>query len=393
MSVLNTIKNLELKHKKIREEIYKKNVELLEQRRRTEQLLYGVSEAIFAVNPNYQITLFNHTAENFTGKSAGNVTGKKVDDIIKLEYEGGIPIHAKDYCFQGNPEKGNLEGVVLKTPYKDFYVNVKTNTIALSDGVKECLVTVIDLTKERALEKTKDEFISITSHELRTPITIIKSYLWMLDQGKAGKLAEKQKYYLSKAISGTERMLNLINDTLNISRIEQGKIIIKVEEIDLKEFTEEMFDEFKIKTDESKLWLKFEPAEDLYNIYADKAKLREIFTNFIGNSIKFTHKGGITIKIRNLNDDFVKVSIVDTGRGFSKEDSLKLFKKFGRLDNSYSTIAEAGGTGLGLYIAKSLTEKMGGMVGAESEGPDKGSTFWFTLPSANPNAKICSLVH
>jgi PAS domain S-box-containing protein len=385
--------NEELIQKKINEEIYKKNVELLEERRRTEQLLYGVSEAVFAVNTDYRITFFNHAAEKFTLKKAYDVIGKKVDQIIKFQTEKGMPIHSKDYCFQGNPEKSNLESVILITDNGNSYANVKTNTIVQKDGIKECLVTVVDITKEKELEKAKDEFISITSHELRTPITIIKSYLWMLDQGKGGELTDKQKEYLSKAINGAERMLNLINDTLNIARIEQGKITLKLEEINLPEIIKEMEEEFRIKTDEKGLDLKVEFDGDLQNVYADKSKLREVLLNLVANSIKFTQAGSIMIKIERRNEKFTKISVIDTGKGIAPEDTPKLFKKFSRLDNNYVTIAEAGGTGLGLYIVKSLVEKMGGEVGAFSEGTDKGSLFWFTLPSANPNAKICSLVH
>ena len=114
-------------------------------------------------------------------------------------------------------------------------------------------------------------------------------------------------------------------------------------------------------------------------MYGNRGKLRQVFTNNIGNSTKFTKIGGITVRVEITNDSMLKVSIMDTGRGIAPEDVEKLFHKFGRLDNSYQTVAESGGTGLGLYIVKSLVEKMGGTVGIYSEGLDKGSTFWFTL--------------
>jgi len=380
-----------LQPEKIAEEVYKKNVELLEERRRTEQLIYWVSELIFAVDDNYKITLFNHTAEKLLKKSADEVMGADANDIVKLQTEKGQFINIKDFTFQGDPKKGFLDSVLLITPDQKYYVNVKTSVIQLQD-TKECLVTLVDITKETQLDKTKDDFISITSHELRTPITIIKSYLWMLDQGKGGDLNEKQKMYLSKAIRGAERTLNLVNDTLNLARIEQGKIVFRIEQVNLKQFFDEVMEEFKIKTDEKNLYLKLDMSNDTPEIYADRSKLREIIINFLGNSIKFTQEGGLTIKTEIFEKNFVKVSVIDTGKGISRENIPSLFSKFGRLDNSYQTIAESGGTGLGLFITKNLVEKMGGQVGAWSEGVGKGSVFWFTSPAVDPDASICTLV-
>lgn len=380
-----------LQPEKIAEEVYKKNVELLEERRRTEQLIYWVSELIFAVDDNYKITLFNHTAEKLLKKSADEVMGADANDIVKLQTEKGQFINIKDFTFQGDPKKGFLDSVLLITPDQKYYVNVKTSVIQLQD-TKECLVTLVDITKETQLDKTKDDFISITSHELRTPITIIKSYLWMLDQGKGGDLNEKQKMYLSKAIRGAERTLNLVNDTLNLARIEQGKIVFRIEQVNLKQFFDEVMEEFKIKTDEKNLYLKLDMSNDTPETYADRSKLREIIINFLGNSIKFTQEGGLTIKTEIFEKNFVKVSVIDTGKGISRENIPSLFSKFGRLDNSYQTIAESGGTGLGLFITKNLVEKMGGQVGAWSEGVGKGSVFWFTSPAVDPDASICTLV-
>lgn len=376
----------------ITEQIYKKNVELLEERRRSEQLLSSVSEIVFAVDINLNITLFNETAEKYFNLHEDAVLSKNADEIIKLKTDKGVTIRAEEYCFQGNPSKAFMSGVILETFQRDIYVNVKTSVVVRDESQSECVVTMVDITKEKQMDKMKDEFISITSHELRTPITIIKSYLWMLSSGRGGTLTDKQKEYLNKAVSGSERMLALINDTLNVARIEQGRITLKVEEIKLSDFLVEFGDDFKIKTEEKGLYLKPDVAPDLWPIYADREKLREVFVNFLGNSAKFTDSGGITIKAYNADSGFVKIEITDTGKGIKQEDLGRLFNKFGRLDTNFSTIAEVGGTGLGLYITKSLVEKMGGKVGVASEGLGKGSTFWFLIPAEDPNSKICTLI-
>lgn len=140
----------------------------------------------------------------------------------------------------------------------------------------------------------------------------------------------------------------------------------------------EMETEFKLKTDEKHISLTIEVGSDVGIVYADPNKLREVITNLVGNSVKFTFSGGINIRCELLPNKFVKTSVIDTGKGVRAEDIDKLFHKFGRLDNSYTTIAEAGGTGLGLFIVKSMVEAMGGETGVSSAGMGKGSTFGFT---------------
>ena len=168
---------------------------------------------------------------------------------------------------------------------------------------------MIDITKEKELEKTKDDFISITSHELRTPMTIIKSYLWMLASEKGGSINDKQKDYIKKAANGTERMLNLINDMLNISKLEHGKMEMKIEKINVREFVGESLSDFNIKTKEKNLNFDVIVKDDVNEAYADQVKLREVLTNLVGNSLKFTDTGRITVLVEKLNDNFVKVSV------------------------------------------------------------------------------------
>ncbi|RJR26322.1 sensor histidine kinase [candidate division WWE3 bacterium] len=229
------------------------------------------------------------------------------------------------------------------------------------------------------LDKLKDDFLSVASHELRTPMTIIKSYLWMLNSGKAGELLPKQKEYLYKAVSSTERMIALINDMLNVSRMEQGRVVFDIKRLDIVDLLKETLSDFKLKAEEKGIYLEICCEDKQIFAYTDSGKLTEIITNLVGNSLKFTRSGGIKVQIEE-DENNVKVSVIDTGAGISEEDQKRLFHKFGRLDNSYQTVAESGGTGLGLYIVKLYVEGMKGTVRAYSEGINMGSTFTFTLP-------------
>ena len=193
-------------------------------------------------------------------------------------------------------------------------------------------------------------------------------------------LNPQQQEYIQKAFIGSERMLNLINDSLNISRIEQEKETFHPEEINLSEYLIDMQEDFAIKAGEKNLEFSLELPDTVQTVYADKNKIREVINNLFSNALKFTRIGFIKIRVRDLGIDFVEVSIIDSGKGIAPEDLGKLFQKFGRLDNSYQTVAESGGTGLGLYIVKKIIENMRGGIGVYSAGLGKGSTFWFTLP-------------
>ena len=258
-----------------------------------------------------------------------------------------------------------------------LYKNLKDAKDELSEAYENLL----------ALNKMKDEFLTVASHELRTPMTIVKSYLWMLEQQKAGKLKKKQIEYLEKAMKGTQRMIDLINDMLNISKFEQGKVFFNIQQVNICKLIEEIISSFEIKLSTKNIYLKLD--DSCKDVFADvdKEKMRDVITNLIDNAIKFTENGGVDINVETETDKVI-ISIKDTGAGISKQDLPKLFHKFGRIDNSYTIASDTGGTGLGLYIAKLYVEGMGGKIWATSDGVGKGSTFWIHLPKSKIQARI-----
>lgn len=364
----------------VAKELYKRNLALYKERKRTEELLYRVSEAIFATDEQCKVTLFNHTLEKALQKKREDVIGKNISDVLIITDENSRKIDITKFCTRERGKNFNIPSVaILKTPKKNMFVHIKVSIIESEEGATEFLITMSDVTEEKELEKVKDEFISITSHELRTPMSIIKSYLWMLQSEKGGNLNDKQKSYVKKAVVGTERMIALINDMLSVSRIEEGRIEFKKEKILIKNYLIELIEELEVKTREKNLYLNTEIDENIQYIFANSQKLSEILINLVGNAVKFTQTGGITIKVENLPDAH-KISVIDTGQGIQKTDLKMLFHKFQRLDSSYKNVAESGGTGLGLYIVKLYVERMGGTVGAISDGKNTGSTFWISLP-------------
>ena len=252
-------------------------------------------------------------------------------------------------------------------------------------------------TRLKELDKLKDDFVSVASHELRTPMTAIKSYIWMalnkygaipirsaIDTKSAKskyKLPEDLQKYMSRAYISVERLINLVNDMLNISRIESGRITLRLTQTDIVQLAHEVKDEVLTKAAEKNITINIK-TNLVHRVLADRDKIHEVYLNLIGNSLKFTPSGGtITISFSE-KESFVYTSITDTGTGIDKKDLPRLFSKFGRLDDSYVATAESGGTGLGLFITKSLIDIHKGTISAQSQGTGQGSTFTFSLPIA-----------
>ncbi len=233
------------------------------------------------------------------------------------------------------------------------------------------------------LDKLKDDFVSIASHELRTPMTAIRSYAWMALNRADVELSEKMKKYLQRTLVSTERLINLVNDMLNVSRIESGRLEIAPQVLDLQNLMGEVLVEIDAKTKEKNLNITVSGTQ-IPKVFADPNKVHQVLLNLLGNALKFTKENG-TIKVDYLNDGyFLEIAIKDDGVGISKDDLNRLFKKFSRLENSYIAASSTGGTGLGLFICKSLVELMKGKIWVKSDGENKGTTFVFTLPIATP---------
>ncbi|HUV46510.1 MAG TPA: ATP-binding protein [Candidatus Bathyarchaeia archaeon] len=228
----------------------------------------------------------------------------------------------------------------------------------------------------RQVSALKDEFVSLTSHELRTPLTAIGGSLSTVLEGYAGKVSEKTREFLEGAFSENTRLLRLVNNLLNISRIEAGRLKFNIAPLNLNEVVIAALETIKTQAEEKKLKLIFEPRENLI-VQADEGKLREIIINLCGNAIKFTEVGQVAVTAWRHGEVAI-VAVEDTGPGILPQDQQKLFRKFEQVDGIKAS-KKKGGTGLGLYICKNLIEAMGGEIWLKSED-NKGSTFYFTLP-------------
>lgn len=249
------------------------------------------------------------------------------------------------------------------------------------------LYSTVQAANERlqSLDRLKDEFVSLASHELRTPMTAIKSYLYLLLERRSeiGPLTPKQETYLQNTYTSTERLIKLVNDMLNVSRIEAGRLIISPHPTNILQLSQEVLTEVLPTAQQQQLSLVLQPPlAPLPLVNADPDKIKQVLFNLIGNSLKFTPPGGTITLSFAKKGDVIEIHVSDTGKGIKPEDLPKLFHKFGMIEGNYlrSTIGQ--GTGLGLYISKSIVELHGGMMWVASKGENQGTTFTFSLKVA-----------
>ncbi len=305
---------------------------------------------------------------------------KKHPDFVKYGFRSylGVPLFIQDELFG-----------VLCTFSKTTHTYLKNDYILLQllskrlefEFIKERFENElrIAMMEAEAANKAKSEFLANMSHELRTPLNVIIGFSGLLLESKIGSFTDKQKRYIDNIASAGEHLLALINDILDLSKIEAGKMELNPEEFDLELLIKEGIALFKEKSIRHNIIVEYVTEID-GDIFADEQKIRQVLLNLLSNAFKFTpDSGSITVKARKVHDegDFVEISVEDTGIGISDNDQKKLFHAFQQLDSSVSKKQQ--GTGLGLSLCKKIIELHGGRIWVESE-KGKGSIFKFVIP-------------
>lgn len=349
------------------------------ERDRTLAIIRNFADGLLMIESGV-ITLFNPKAEEFFGISEEEVVNTKLPALSKK--------HPLFKALFDLVKAKNVRGIFREELVANDNLVLEVSLVCVGQG-KSCVAQIVilhDITREKSVERLKTEFVSIAAHQLRTPLSAVKWILRMFLDGDMGEISETQAQFLQKTYDSNERMINLVNDLLNVTRIEEGKFLQKMQRCDiadlLKEAVKPLEDTAKKKNLSFSLVL---PDKKAPRLDVDKEKIILAVQNLLENAVNYTKTGGITLagEYSAAQKEFL-IKIQDTGIGIPKEQRARVFSRFFRSSSALKTETE--GTGLGLFIAKNIIEAHGGKIWFESE-ENEGSTFFFTLPIVDLNVK------
>lgn len=374
-------------NQEIEKEVTEQTKEIKEEQSRLFKFLESIPEGVYVLDAKGKPFYANLSAKRILGKGIIDAQPSELSEI----YHAYVAGTNKLYPWEQNPIAQALLGKTttvrdceVKNGDKRIPLEISGAPIIDSDGtIIYALATFKDITNEKMQERSKDEFFSIASHELRTPLTAIRGNTSLIKQYYQDKLGTDKDLneMIDDIHSSSIRLIQIVNDFLNVSRLEQGKMEFKLTNFDILELIKKSMLEVEGIVKEKGLTINLDSAVQAAHVYADRDRLNEVILNLLGNAIKYSEKGAIGIKVTQEND-FVKVMVSDTGRGIPPEQQALLFKKFQQAGESLLTRDTTKGTGLGLYISKLMIDEMGGRIQLESSVENQGSVFSFLVPVA-----------
>lgn len=335
-------------------------------------------DAILATTLDGRIMTWNPGAERLYGYARSEVVGKHVSLLH-------VRAHRDAELFQriGKGARVNrLEVVNLTKDGRRIDVSLTVSPILDPAGRIISASTIArDITERKVLDRMKDDFVGTVSHELRTPLTAIKGFIELVADGDAGPVSDTQREFLQVAARNSDKLGVLINDLIDMNLIESQRLEVRLNPLDLAPVLSDVAATFRTMAQTKGLTFR-ETVADLPSVMGDSGRLVQVFSNLVSNAIKYTPRGEVGIEAKS-NGSGVEVTIYDSGIGLSREEHAQLFTRFFR--GRSSVVAEAGGTGLGLVIAKAIVERHNGVIDVESR-PGEGSRFRVTLPAISANS-------
>jgi len=357
----------------LEEKVKERTKEVEAEKNKTRAMLTSLTDGLIVFDRAERITLVNPEAEKILRLREEQVINKKISQLA------GVSNLKKLYRILGREIKwtGRKHELVLEKPLKRFF-QFSVTPVVVGKETFGSMIILHDITRQREIDRLKTEFVSIAAHQLRTPLSAIKWTLRMLLDGDVGKLSQEQLSFLEKGYQSNERMITLINDLLNVARIEEGRFVYNPAPQSIEKIIKNVIEGVSGTAKKKKLKLIFEkPKKFLPKVKVDREKINLVIQNLLDNAISFSKPGGqVTISVESDKMD-LKIMIRDNGIGIPKSQQERIFGKFFRADNAIELETE--GTGLGLFICKNIVEAHGGEIWFESK-EDKGTTFWFSLP-------------
>ena len=339
----------------------------------------SAGEGIFGLDLQGRTTFVNPAAARTTGWEVQELIGQPQHTIAHHSKPDGSPYPREEcpiHAVFNDGEVHRMTGEVFwRKDGTNFPVEYMSTPIVEQGELVGAVVTFRDITERLAVDRMKDEFISVVSHELRTPLTSMRGSLGLLASGMLGELPEKGRHMLDMAVSNTDRLVRLINDILDIERMESGKVTLEKKDCDAADLMAQATDVMRKMAEEAGVTLS--TTAQTAQLRADADRILQTLTNLLSNAIKFSPRGGTVWLTAERRGDEMRFQVRDQGRGIPADKLESIFSRFQQVDASDSR--QKGGTGLGLWICRSILQQHGGKIWAESaEG--QGSTFSFTLP-------------
>jgi len=353
--------------------VWKRYNKVLLEKKDTEAVIRSIAEGLVVVDANGKVVMMNPAAEQLLGTSKDDKIGQSIKGDVKRE---------QLISLIKEPAAGARQEIEIVSQEDETKKILKSSSAVIENenGQTVGMVSVLsDITKQKELDELKSKFVANVSHELRTPLVAIEKSITLLLDGSTGKVSESQSQFLSIAERNIKRLGLLINDLLDLSKLEAGKMQFQPEVISIDNTIEESVMTFKTWAESKSVAIEKDIQEGLPQVNIDANRIIQVLNNLISNAIKFTPKDGtvtVAVALKEENSE-IEVSVKDTGIGITKEDLPKIFDKFYQVGER--VVTDVGGTGIGLSISKEIVEWHQGKIWVESE-KDQGTRFVFTLP-------------
>jgi len=351
--------------------------EIASQRDEFKSILSSMAEGVIVVSDTNKIMQVNQATERLFARASEDLVDDDIGKYLGLSHKEITEVLARQ-------ADGAVRSIRKKLGERVLSINVQP-VQGNEEGPRRLVYAIRDVTELDRVDQMKSEFVSLVSHELRTPLTSIKGYIDMILTGNAGEITEEQRDYLAIVSNNTDRLIVMVNDLLDISRIEAGRIQLNLRTLRLQDIIYAVTVSLKKQIAEKGLTLNLDIPSEPIMVVADANYTNQVITNLLSNAYKYSQKGA-TISVRaSIMDGRARVDVKDTGIGLSTGDKEKIFDKFYRADNSITR--RVGGSGLGLSVSKALVEMQGGSIWVESD-LGKGSIFSFTVPLAKSKNSV-----
>src|SRR3989344_1695448 len=383
-----TAEKLKASHATLENKVIERTKSLEMSRVKEEAILLSIGDGLIVTDENGIITIINRTAEILLEEKSKEVVGKNFFLVSSLVDEKGLSIPVEQHPISMALKTLTVTAAMTGSTYfhirknsTRFPIAITATPVILHGKVIGTIKVFRDITYEREIDKAKTEFVSLASHQLRTPLSAVNWYSEMLLEGDVGELNEKQKKYLDEVYRSNQRMVELVNALLDVASLELGTFVIEPKSTDICKLALSVISEQKPQISSKKMKFSFLCAKNVSLMRTDPKLLRMVMQNILSNAVKYTPNGGkINFNLSLKDKKTISIQVSDNGYGIPKNQQDQIFTKLFRADNVRDK--DTDGTGLGLYIVKSIIQNSGGKVWFKSLGGEenKGTTFFVTLP-------------